>query len=80
VNEGIIEADDLVRLAMDRLECETPGELARELGLEPYDSPKRVRRWLDGENEPDYKATMTILDRIGALDLDSPSIRIKRAS
>lgn len=68
-DEGIIAAADLVRLAMERLECDTPGELARKLDLKPYDSPKRVRRWLDGENEPDYEATMTILERMGALRL-----------
>lgn len=75
MSEGIIAASDLVRLAMDRLDCETPGELARKLDLTPYDSPKRVRRWLDGENEPDYEATMTILDRIGALALNGQLMR-----
>ena len=80
MNEGIIEADDLVRLAMERLDCETTRQFARELGLEGYDSPKRVQRWLDGENEPDYKATMTILERIGALELNLLSVRIERAS
>ena len=73
MDEGIIAASELVRLAMERLECETPGELARKLGLQPYDSPKRVRRWLDGETAPDYEATMTILDRIGALSLHAVS-------
>lgn len=71
MDEEIIAADELVRLAMKKLGCETPGELARKLDLRPYDSPKRVRRWLDGENEPDYEATMTILYRIGALALDN---------
>ena len=79
MNKEVIPAADLVRLAMERLGCATPGELARELGLEPYDSPKRVRRWLDGENEPDYKATMTILERIGALKLHQSSVRLERA-
>jgi len=75
VDEGIIAADELVRLAMKKLDCETPGELARKLGLSPYDSPKRVRRWLDGENEPDYEATMTILNRMGALALNHDRTR-----
>jgi len=74
MNEGIIPATELVRLAMERLDCHSAGELARKLDLEPYDSPKRVRRWLDGLNEPDYRATMTILERIGALNLDRASV------
>ncbi len=57
---------------MERLDCETPADLARKLGLTAYESPKRVKRWLDGENEPDYKATMAILEALGLLrDIDN---------
>lgn len=65
-NAGM-ESVELVQLAMVKLDCETPAQLARKIGLTEYGSPKRVSRWLSGENEPDYKATIALLDALGLL-------------
>lgn len=64
----VIEADELVKLAMERIGSERPSDLARALRLEGYTSPRRVKRWLLGENEPDYSATLGLLGLVGALN------------
>ena len=64
----MIAADELVKLAMNRRGLEKPSDLARALGLSAYASPRRVVRWIEGENEPDYKATMALLELVGALN------------
>ena len=46
---------------------ERPSDLARILGLDAYESPRRVKRWLDGSNEPDYEATLNLLELVGML-------------
>lgn len=53
---------------MDRLGLTSAAQLARELGLTGYESPRRVRRWLDGTNDPDYAMTVALLDRLGAVN------------
>lgn len=69
-------AQDLVRLAGEHLGADTPTALARALQLDGYHSPNRVRRWLEGRNEPRYDETVLILERLGVLDwskLDQPA-------
>jgi transcriptional regulator with XRE-family HTH domain len=43
----------------------TAADLARALGLESYESPRRVARWLRGANEPDFESTLKLLELIG---------------
>lgn len=63
----VIESKDLVALAMSARGIETPADLARALGLASYSSPRRVKRWIEGENEPDYSSTVRLLDLAGML-------------
>jgi hypothetical protein len=59
---------------MERSGAATPTELARKLQLAGYESPKRVRRWLDAKNEPEYEETLALLALAGLLnDEASPS-------
>jgi DNA-binding transcriptional ArsR family regulator len=51
---------------MDAVGAKTATEFARALGLD-LNSPRTVRRWLDGHNEPDYQNTMKILRAAGML-------------
>lgn len=62
-----IDASDLVRAAMKAagIPEDRPTELARRLGLSAYESPKRVKRWLDGENAPRYDETIALLELAG---------------
>jgi hypothetical protein len=62
-----LPAQELVRLAMYRLDAKGNSDLARMLGLGVH-GDQRVRRWLDGENEPEYKATMKLLELLDAVD------------
>lgn len=57
-----------------------PADLARALGLDSYGSPRRVKRWLDGETEPDYEATLRLLDAVGLLKRDGRPRRRESAS
>lgn len=41
--------------------------VCQEIGLTAYGSPRRVKRWLDGDSDPDYQGTMAILLRLGML-------------
>lgn len=43
-------------------------ELARKLGLAGYDAPKRVERWLRGENTPRFDQTIELLRLAGLLN------------
>jgi hypothetical protein len=52
---------------MKQIETERPADLARALDLGAYASPRRVKRWLDGKNEPDYMATIALLELTGML-------------
>lgn len=62
-----MEASQLVRLVMERMKVETAGQVAAGLGLRGYGAPKKVSRWLSGENEPDYEATLLLLRAAGLL-------------
>lgn len=65
-----LEAHDLVELAMKRSGAKGNTDLARMLDLGIH-GDQRVRRWRDGENEPDYEATMRLLELVGALRMES---------
>jgi len=69
----VIAAQNLVRLAMTKLELgeKDAAKLATRLGFTAYSSPQRVRRWLSGENEPDYEATLQLLDIVGAINWEA---------
>lgn len=56
---------------MKRLHAETTGDLARELGMTGYDSPRTVRRWLQDVNGPQYAYTMAMLEKAGWLTIDA---------
>lgn len=62
-----MRADELVTLAMEQLETTSDQVLARALGLTGYSAPARVRRWRRGENEPNFDATMQLLEIVGLL-------------
>ena len=47
----------------------TARQLAKALGLTGYDSPKRVERWLRGENRPRYDETIALLELAGWLNV-----------
>ena len=57
---------------MERLDTESYTEFARKINLTSYEAPKRVRRWADGENDPDFEGTMLILEAVGWLSMDAP--------
>jgi hypothetical protein len=63
-----IRADELVRAAMASSGVTKPAELATKLELTAYASPKRVSRWLTGDNKPDYDATIALLQLAGWLN------------
>jgi hypothetical protein len=77
-----VSAQELVELAMVRTGAVGYTDLARKLGLGVH-GDQRVRRWLEGENEPDYVATMALLGVIGALNEDAlkprPKEHVRRA-
>lgn len=52
---------------MRELDCEKPSDFARKLGFTSYASPRKIRRWLSGENEPDYASTLLLLSAVGML-------------
>lgn len=65
-------AIELVRLVATRRGIDpdsksAPAALARELGYTTYNAPGKVKRWLKGENEPDYSGTMDLLALAGML-------------
>lgn len=62
-----MEASELVLRAAKRLGVEGDAALATALGLVGYNAPSRVRRWRVGENEPDYSATLLLLEAAGLL-------------
>lgn len=74
-----MEASELVRAAMAAagIPEDRPTELARRLGLGAYDSPKRVKRWLDGVNAPRFDETIRLLELAGWLNMSGgrPTVR-----
>jgi hypothetical protein len=70
-----ISADELTRAAMDAAGVTTARQLAKVLRLEGYDSPKRIERWLRGENKPRYDETIALLDLAGWLKTDGAKAR-----
>lgn len=64
-----LPAPEFVRRVMQALNCEGPTDLVRILDLGPHGYP-RVHRWLSGQNEPDYEATMLMLEKAGWLSLN----------
>ena len=54
---------------MKKADVTGPAQLAKKLGLEGYYAPKRVSRWLDGSNEPDYESTIKLLHLAGWLNV-----------
>lgn len=62
-----LTAQELVTLVMQLTGATTPTELAREIGMQGYSAPQRVKRWLDGTNEPDFEGTLLLLDAAGLL-------------
>lgn len=65
---GQLRADELAYAAMRRTGATSARDLARKLGLTSYDAPKRVERWLRGENEPRYEQTVELLQLAGLLN------------
>jgi len=63
-----MDAAVFVRAVMRQLGCDGPTDLANRLSL-GVNSPRRIKRWLDGENEPDYEATMLMLEAAGWLNM-----------
>jgi hypothetical protein len=59
-------ASDFVAQVMAALGADGPTDLSRKLGL-GESGPRRIKRWLEGVNEPDYEATMLMLERAGWL-------------
>jgi hypothetical protein len=58
---------------MAKLKCEKPRDLARKLGIDRTDGERKVSRWVNGENAPNFYMTLRLLDlagwlKIGALD------------
>lgn len=76
----MIAAEDLVRLALAKLDLDErdAAKLAEQLGLTKYSSPQRVRRWIAGENEPDYELTIKLLDLVGAIKWEALGPRAAR--
>jgi transcriptional regulator with XRE-family HTH domain len=60
-------APELVRLAMEATGSRTLSDLARALGLTSYAAPRNIRRWIEGETNPDYDATLRLLEAAGLL-------------
>ncbi len=53
---------------MKRLDAKGNTDLARRLELGIH-GDQRVRRWREGKNEPDYMATLKILELLDAVNL-----------
>lgn len=64
----LVTAPELVTRAKERLGVKTDTDLARALGLKDYAAPQRIRRWRLGQNEPDYEATLLLLEAAGLLN------------
>ena len=65
-----LPATEFVKTAMTALGYDgNPGGFSEELGLGAH-GYQRVRRWLSGENEPDYEATVLIAEKCGWLHTD----------
>jgi hypothetical protein len=62
-----VTGKELAAAAWAALAPKTDADFARRLGLTGDYRSKRVRRWLDGTNEPDYEGTVTMLRAAGLL-------------
>lgn len=69
-----IPAAQLVRAAMDAARVTTARQLAKVLALEGYDSPKRIERWIRGENKPRYDETIALLELAGWLNVTDQAV------
>ena len=70
-------APELVAAAMEKQKIAGPTALARLMGAGPW-SAQKVTRWIGGENEPNYEATVTLLGLAGWLKVPAaftPSAR-----
>lgn len=63
---AVVTGQELVRLAMEKLEVTGYTALARKLELGLH-GDRRVKRWAEGENEPNYEETLTLLRAVGLL-------------
>jgi len=63
-----LPADEFVEQVRLALGARNANDLTDKLGLGAARA-QTVRRWLKGENEPDYGATMLMLKRVGWLQL-----------
>lgn len=50
-----------------KLKVTTARELARKLGYTKLDEDRKVGRWVNGQNAPDFHATMRLLELSGWL-------------
>ena len=73
-----LEAPDLVRAAMVATSSATPTDLARNLKMSSYSAPRNVKRWLDGETQPDYESTLLLIGAAGLLHPESGEPRASR--
>lgn len=62
-----LTAPELVAAAMKARAVDNPTDLAKAMGLGPW-SPQKIKRWLRGENEPSYEATIALLEVAGWLN------------
>jgi hypothetical protein len=65
-----IRGDQFVRAVMRKLGARGPKDLARKAQLDPWYVDKRIRNWLQGRNEPNFEATILLLQAAGWLDED----------
>lgn len=60
--------EELIERVVKLTQASGDSDLARKLGMPAgYSSPQKIRRWRLGENEPDYQATIALLDLVGAI-------------
>jgi hypothetical protein len=64
----------LVQAAKIAIADDRDAELARRLadyGLDPINTARSIMRWKNGETQPEYAATLALLDLAGWLDEDA---------
>lgn len=62
-----VEAEALMELLVKKLGTDSPAELAKALGLDPYRDGKTIDRWLKGQAKPKYDNTILLLRAVGML-------------
>lgn len=65
--------DNFVAAVARALNAATPTDLARAIKLPGYNAPQRVRRWMEGDNAPDYEGVMLMLEATGWFRLRNTS-------